>query len=209
MEEIKQEIQKHIEAAYALLPSKIEPAYAYRKRDDLKEAYERKDWRQLFAHLQSHSRVNHFSDELLLHVKTAEELYSVYDRLGLRAALEQLTEEEKRVIGECLNATAQGPFFLDNSREFVALFGATHEEAVRIAETWPNIEETDMTAKAVINNSINNLFGYPHGKHDQWSRYISVSPRKVQDVFTKFRVLAGMSNGDKKAGSSRHFDQMM
>lgn len=208
MEELRREIRKHVEAAYALLPSPLEPAYPYRKRDDLKEKYEGKDWRELFNLLKSHSLVNNFSDELLHHLTATEELLGLYDRLGMKTAMEQLTDEEKRIIGECLRATALGPFFLDDW-EFPTVFGVTHEEAVKIAEVWPNIEETDMTAKVIINNSINNLLGYPHGKHSEWSKYISVSPQQVDEILTKFRALTGMSNNNEKARDSKYFQNLM
>lgn len=207
MEEIRQEIQKQVKAAYRLLPLNINPTWPNRTRNDLAEKYEEQEWRQLLYLLQEHSRINKFSDQLLFHLQAADELLPLFDQLGMRAALEQLTEEEKHIIGECLHAAAHGPFFLDDW-EFPTIFGATHEEAVEVAEAWPNVEETDETAKMVINNSINNLFGYPHGKHNQWSRYISASPRRVKEVFTKFRVLTGMLD-NQKAEDSEYFRNMM
>lgn len=206
MEELAKEIQKHVEAAYSLLPSPLEPSYPYRKRDDLKEKYEAKDWRELFNLLKSHSLVNNFSAEILNHLTTTEELLGLYDRLGMQTAMEQLTNKEKCVIGECLQAMAFGPFFLDDW-EFPVIFGVKHEEAVKVAEVWPDVEGDGMIAKLVINNSINNLFGYPHGKHDKWSKYISVSPQQVSEIYGKFRTLAGMAD-NSKAGNPKHFRNM-
>jgi hypothetical protein len=51
---------------------------------------------------------------------------------NFRTAIEQLTPEEKRVIGECLCAAAFGPFFEDDW-EFPTVFGVEHAEAEQIA----------------------------------------------------------------------------
>jgi hypothetical protein len=43
----------------------------------------------------------------------------------------------------------------------------------------------------IINDAINNLFGYPHRKQDEWNNYISVPPMEVYDIYNKFRALTG------------------
>ncbi|MBE7380624.1 MAG: hypothetical protein F6J95_004355 [Leptolyngbya sp. SIO1E4] len=205
MEEIKQEIQKHLETAYALLPPELEPYSPYAKRENLEQKYENKEWRQVFYYLQNYSSKNEFSTELLHHVESTEKLFNLYDCLGMKAVLEQLTSDEKRIIGECLCAAAFGPFFPD--WEFYALFGVDRDEAVRVAESWPNIEATDISVGYVINDSINNLFGYPHRKQDEWKNYISVSPKQVYDIYNKFRELTGRKN-NQQTGSAEYFHNM-
>lgn len=203
-EEIKQEIQKHLEAAYVLLPAKLEPS-SYAKRKHLEQNYESKEWCQVFYYLRDDSSKNDFSTELLHHIKAAEELFNLYDRLGMTAALEQLTDEEKRIVGECLRAAAFGPFFPD--WEFHALFGVDRDEAIRVAESWPNVEETDISVGYIINDSINNLFGYPHRKQDEWNNYISVLPKQVYDIYNKFRSLTGRRN-NQQTGNAEYFHNM-
>lgn len=205
MEEIKQEIQKHLESAYALLPAKLEPYSPYAKREHLEQKYDSKEWRQVFYYLQNYSSKNDFSAELLHHIKAAEELFNLYDCLGMTAALEQLTDEEKRVVGECLCAAAFGPFFPD--WEFHTLFGVDRDEAIRVAQSWPNVEATDISVGYIINDAINNLFGYPHRKQDKWNNYISVSPKEVYAIYNKFRALTGRKN-NQQTGNAAYFHNM-
>ncbi|MEO1255294.1 MAG: hypothetical protein AAFY41_10470 [Bacteroidota bacterium] len=205
MEKIKQETQKHLEAAYALLPPKLEPYNPYIKRKHLDQKYETKQWRQVFYHLQRYSSKNSFSAQLLHHIESTEELFNLHDRLGVAAVLKQLTSEEKCIVGECLRAAAFGPFFPD--WEFHNIFGVDREEAIRVAESWPNVEETDIIIGYVINDSINNLLGYPHRKQDEWENYISVSPKQVYDVYKKFRALTGRRN-NQQTGNADYFHNM-
>lgn len=46
----------------------------------------------------------------------------------------------------------------------------------------------DLKAQSVaINNSLNNLLGYPHKKWALWPQYISASPEEVDAVFKRWR----------------------
>lgn len=202
IEEIKQQIEKHLEAAYGLLPLTLEAGHLHTKRKHLEQKYKNKEWRQVFYFLQDYRENKHFSAELLQHLKAVDELFNLYDRLGMRAALEQLTQEEKRIIRECLGAAAFGPFFPD--WEFRLLFAVERDEAIRVAEAWPDVAETDISAGIVINNSINNLFGYPHRKQSEWSNYISVSPKQVYKTYSKFRILTGRTD-NRQAEKSEYF----
>ncbi|MBW3624926.1 MAG: hypothetical protein KY468_16110 [Armatimonadetes bacterium] len=101
---------------------------------------------------------------------------------------EILTQKEKQVIGECLRAAAEGPFFPD--WEFSTLFGLDREEVKQIAEAWPDIDGTQERVGVGINNALNNLLGYPHHKEGDWAKYISVSEDEVDRIFCKWRYLS-------------------
>jgi hypothetical protein len=107
--------------------------------------------------------------------------------------ISDLTEHEKNVMHECLRAVAHGPFFIDKNAhdpflEFQTMFGLSINELRGIAEKWPEIEMASEKVKLAINNSMNNLLGYPHGpKNKTWSQYISVSPEEVSRIFLKWR----------------------
>lgn len=205
VEEINQEIQQHLEAAYALLPSKLNPGSLHTKQKHLEKSYQNKEWRQVFYNLQSLSNKNEFSAELIHHIESTENLFTLYDRLGMRMALEKLTGEEKRVIGECLRATAFGPFFPD--WEFHALFGVNRDEAIRVAQSWPNLEESDISASYLINDSMNNLLSYPHRKQSEWKKYVSMPPNKIYGILNRFRTLTGKRN-NQQTGSAEYFHNM-
>lgn len=206
IEEIKQEIQKHLELAYALLPPKLEPGNLHTRREHLVQKYQSKEWQQVFYCLQSFADKNEFSAELLHHIESAEKLFNMRDCLNMRAALEKLTDSEKQIIGECLRAAAFGPFFPD--WEFHSLFGVDRDEAIRVAKSWPKTEETDIIAGYIINNSFNNLLGYPHRKQNEWGNYISTSPDKVYEIYNRFRELTGRSN-NQKTGNAEYFHNLV
>jgi hypothetical protein len=203
MQDAYNETQRHLEAAYALLPDTLNPSRPGERREWVDAWYRMQEWRSLFNFLTWSGRVNEFSTELRYHLTEAEKNFELYDRLGMRAALQQLTSFEKQVIGECLRAASYGPFFPDYV--FTALFSVERKEAIRVAETWPNVDETDIRAGRIINDVINNLFGYPHRKHDQWARYISVPQQQVAAVYHRFRELTGRrSNRDEEAAVYFH-----
>ena len=205
IEAVQKRIQQHLEAAYALLPHKLESGSLHTKREHLVQNHQNREWRQVFYNLRSFADTNEFSAELLHHLESTEKLFTLYDRLGMKKALEKLTDEEKQIIGECLRAAAFGPFFPD--WEFHALFGVGRDEAIRVAESWPNVEETDISASYLINDSINNLLGYPHRKQNDWGNYISASSDKVYGILNRFRTLTGKRN-NQQTGSAEYFHNM-
>jgi hypothetical protein len=109
---------------------------------------------------------------------------------------EGLTDIETQIIGECLRAAANGPFFMDEgvdnpSWEFHSLFGLAREELARIAAAWPDVEINDESVILAINNSLTNLLSYPHGHDKDWLGFISVPTDEVAAVFEKWQRLNG------------------
>jgi hypothetical protein len=76
--------------------------------------------------------------------------------------LADLDDREREVVRECLRAAVNGPFFPD--WEFETLFGLDREEVRRVLLSWPTLNEADETVVPAINNSMNNLLGYPMGR---------------------------------------------
>ena len=78
--------------------------------------------------------------------------------------------------------------------EFHTIFGVTQPEAVRVLESWPNFEtlpaefQKEQLVERVINNTLNNLLGYPHKCFDVWSEYIPVPPREIERIFARWRT---------------------
>ena len=112
-------------------------------------------------------------------------------------SLEQLSENERQIVLECLRAAYEGPFFPDE--EFHTIFGLYRAEIGEVISSWPDIDESQLNVKLAINNAMNNLLGYPHRRQDVWAEYISVTAEEVYRVFSKWR---GESDG-------RYFDRMM
>jgi hypothetical protein len=63
-------------------------------------------------------------------------------------------------------------------------------EVRAIADVWPSIGNRESTELA-INNSLNNLVGYPHGCDGIWSQWIAAPPRELLRLLAKLRELRG------------------
>lgn len=98
-----------------------------------------------------------------------------------------MSTREWQTILECLKASANGPFF-DHDDEFATIFGIDRSELKKVIDEWW-IEDAVPSHEVLlaINNSMNNLLGYPHGKYHLWSDYISVSPKEVRRVHEKWQ----------------------
>ena len=96
-----------------------------------------------------------------------------------------LTFEEQRIIGECLRAAADGPFFPE--WEFQTLFGVERRDVAKVASDWPFADASSQTLSLSVNNSMLHLMYYPHRKWDAWEEFISVSPAEVERIFQKWR----------------------
>ena len=101
-------------------------------------------------------------------------------------ALADLDDCEREVVRECLRATVEGPFFPE--WEFEIIFGLSRDEVRQILMTWPTLNEADKSVVRAINNSINNLLGYPaKNKQEIWPRFISVSGMELARIFDKWK----------------------
>ena len=100
--------------------------------------------------------------------------------------LSDLTDAEKEVIFECLHCVASGEIIL-NDWEFPMLFGIEFTTLQKIVQNIPNLDDSSEETFLAINNSLNNLLGYPHGGESKWDRFISVSPAEVNRIFEKWR----------------------
>jgi hypothetical protein len=48
----------------------------------------------------------------------------------------RISDEDAKIIGQCLRAASDGPFFPD--WEFHTLFGLEREEVAAVAASWPS-----------------------------------------------------------------------
>lgn len=101
-------------------------------------------------------------------------------------SLFDLSDAEREIVRECLRAAVEGPFFPD--WEFQTLFGLERREVRTILSLWPELDETDKSVPIAINNSFNNLLGYPaHNRDEEWPKFISVTKEEVARIFDKWR----------------------
>jgi hypothetical protein len=81
---------------------------------------------------------------------------------------DSLSEVDKRIMGEALRAAADGPFFPD--WEFHTLFGLERCVVRAIAHAWPEPPAPTEEIELAVNNTLNNLLGYPHDQDAVWSQ---------------------------------------
>jgi len=96
-----------------------------------------------------------------------------------------LSKTEQDIIYQCLEATVDGSFFPD--WEFHALFGLTRQEVEPIVIDWSIVDKNSSLAILAINNSLNNLLGYPHKCDREWHNFISVSPQELKTIYSKWK----------------------
>ena len=56
-----------------------------------------------------------------------------------------------------------------------------------VLDEWPDVDDSEERVRLAINNSMNNLLGYPHDFHDKWESRIRVAKAEVARVFSKWR----------------------
>jgi hypothetical protein len=96
-----------------------------------------------------------------------------------------LTERQRQLIGRCLKAIVDGPYIEDDA-EFQTVMGVTREETASVQAAWPAPDPNGNTDLAV-NNTLNNLLGYPHGEWDELSRDADTNPGEVSKVLARWR----------------------
>ena len=115
-----------------------------------------------------------------------------------------LDEKEREVVRECLRAAVEGPFFPEC--EFETIFGLARDEVERVLLSWPKVDEADESVVLAINNSLNNLLGYPSpNKQELWSQFISIGPIGLARIFDKWK---GRPPGESYKARD-HFDDAM
>ena len=104
-----------------------------------------------------------------------------------------ISKDLENVIGDCLNASANGPFFVDRGAkdnpywEYQTLLGFSPEEVQGVSKQWPNIDISDEHISELISSCFANLLGYPHRCEDYWAEYFSVSKDELREYVSSWR----------------------
>jgi hypothetical protein len=116
---------------------------------------------------------------------------------GLRSYmdLDSLSDVDKAILGQALRAAADGPFFPD--WEFHTLFGLERRKVRAIADAWPEPTASSDDVETAVNNSLNNLLGYPHQQDAVWSQWVSVDRHQLNKLFNRLRGLRDESYFDR------------
>jgi hypothetical protein len=99
-------------------------------------------------------------------------------------AFKQMSEQDQKVIGECLRAA---PIFLEEDLETVTGVGEVRFQ--NIADLYPDVDGNEEDVYLAIHGALLNLLGYPHGMFREWAEFISVPPEELALVFERWQAL--------------------
>jgi hypothetical protein len=97
-----------------------------------------------------------------------------------------LSDDDKRFIGACLKAVANGPFIPD--WEFRTLMGVSRAECAAIAARWPDVDRRAEDVQLAVLNGLNNLAGYPIDHGDEWDRYVPAPRAALHGLYARFKA---------------------
>ncbi len=106
--------------------------------------------------------------------------------LGIRMGLKSLTKEELEIVRQSMQCVANGNVILHDV-EFQTIMGVDVDEFLDIFEAWPNLDENDVNVRTAINNTLNNLIGYPHDLQESWNEVMETPLSEVARVFQKWK----------------------
>lgn len=114
--------------------------------------------------------------------------------MEFRSWRDDLQADEVQLVAACLLAAAEGPFFPES--EFRTVFGFRRAEIRAYAKTWPSSDDEHEEFLA-INNTMNNLIGYPHQEDKEWSKWIPVDRQTLEIFFNEIREASGANDATR------------
>ena len=100
-------------------------------------------------------------------------------------ALSDLSNRERELVRRCMQAAADGPYFPD--WEFLTIMGVSRDEVRTVCGSWPQVDESRERVRLSINNTLNNLTGYPHGMTETLEAEVGADMEEIERVFRKWR----------------------
>lgn len=119
-------------------------------------------------------------------------------------AADRLTDAQRELIGRCLRAFVDGPY-VSNDNEFHTVMGVWRKEASAVAAEWPEPASNGYTF-VTVNNTLNNLLGYPHGHWNELSDTTGADPQQLDAALARWR---GEEVGEAENKGLQHFNRMM
>jgi hypothetical protein len=96
-----------------------------------------------------------------------------------------LTERNHEIIGQCLRAAADGPFFPD--WEFHTLFGLDRTHFRTLAQSYAPADSVPVHLGIAVNNSLNNFLGYPIDCASELAAWVSASRQEIEQTLKAWR----------------------
>ena len=100
--------------------------------------------------------------------------------------LENLTKKELEIVRQCMQCVANGKVILHDV-EFQTIMGVDVDKFLEIFQAWPNLDEEDENVELAINNTFNNLIGYPHDMQKSWNEVMETPLSEIARIFQKWK----------------------
>lgn len=109
--------------------------------------------------------------------------------------LENLTERDREIIFQCLNAVAKGNFL---EHEFQTRLGLELNELKLIVAAFPNVDDShdDSNVTLAINNCLNEVGNGINFSEREWEQCFAFHREEVCEVYQKWAKLRGWSGND-------------
>jgi UDP-N-acetylmuramyl tripeptide synthase len=107
-------------------------------------------------------------------------------------ALSGLSENDRKIILQCLNAISKGNFL---EYEYQERLGIELEELNAIVAAYPNIDDSDNESNETlaINNCLNEVCYGIRFSDEEWKQWFDVNKSEIEEVFRKWVRLRGWS----------------
>ena len=105
-------------------------------------------------------------------------------------SLTKLSEKDRDIILQCLNAVAKGNFL---EHEHHSRLGLELSELEQITVAYPEIDDTndDSNETLAINNCLNEVSYGIRFTDGEWNRWFTVNREEVVEVYRKWAKLRG------------------
>jgi hypothetical protein len=100
----------------------------------------------------------------------------------------KLDEDLQALLGRCLVAAAEGPFFTD--AELESLFGRSRESMQVVAGMWPRMNLAAPELGELLGRVVDELLGHAESDADAWRTWVGASPKKLEAAVEVFRRVA-------------------
>jgi hypothetical protein len=97
----------------------------------------------------------------------------------------KLDEDVIELLGKCLSAAAQGPFFTD--AELKALLGRSRESMLVVAGMWPRMNLAAPDLRELIDRIVRELTLREDVDSARWREWLAASPEKLEAAAEVFR----------------------
>jgi len=105
-------------------------------------------------------------------------------------SFQKLSENDKQIVLQCLNAILNGNFL---EHGFHTRLGLEPEDLAQVVSAYPNIDDSDDNSNETlaINNCLNEVSRGISFSDREWTEWFTVNRSEVDEVYRKWAILRG------------------